>query len=246
MRCRYSVQEAQAWGIRCVFQELSLCPNLTVAENTRIRHPSLKGPGWRRRAANPDRCGARSHLPRPPHPRLGSRRRPHLGAASDGRDRLDLRRLDRPSDLIILDEPTSSLDQVVARQLLDHVRRMTAEGCSVILISHILGEILTTADRIVVMKDGGVVEAKPARTTHERASSPPWAPSFTTPRAQRAVRRSRPHAMTRTGQDGAERPGGRRGEPAASAQRAQHRRPQRRDHRARRSSPATARRRCWC
>lgn len=159
----YSVQEAQSWGIRCVFQELSLCPNLTVAENTRIRHPSLKGPGWRRRAAA--LIGAALDRIFPGH---GIRPSDLVGDLTLGRRQMveiastfavSTGRL----DLIILDEPTSSLDQVVARQLLDHVRRMTAEGCSVILISHILGEILTTADRIVVMKDGGVVEAKAAR-----------------------------------------------------------------------------------
>ncbi len=46
----YSVAAAQARGIRCVFQELSLCPNLTVAENARIMHANLSGFGWRRRA----------------------------------------------------------------------------------------------------------------------------------------------------------------------------------------------------
>src|SRR5690606_16345061 len=45
-----SVAAAQRLGVRCVFQELSLCPNLTVAENTRILHPSIKGFGWRKRA----------------------------------------------------------------------------------------------------------------------------------------------------------------------------------------------------
>src|SRR5438067_12094716 len=43
----YSVALAHRLGIRCVFQELSLCPNLTVAENTRILHGGLKGLGWR-------------------------------------------------------------------------------------------------------------------------------------------------------------------------------------------------------
>ncbi|TIT58252.1 MAG: sugar ABC transporter ATP-binding protein, partial [Mesorhizobium sp.] len=47
----YSVSRAQQLGIRCVFQELSLCPNLSVAENTRINHASLSGFGWRRKAA---------------------------------------------------------------------------------------------------------------------------------------------------------------------------------------------------
>src|SRR5882672_2088343 len=49
---RYSAALAQSLGIRCVFQELSLCPNLTVAENTRINHASLSGFGWRRRAGD--------------------------------------------------------------------------------------------------------------------------------------------------------------------------------------------------
>src|SRR6478736_5150347 len=44
----YSVQRAHALGIRCVFQELSLCPNLTVAENTRVSHFALRGIGWAR------------------------------------------------------------------------------------------------------------------------------------------------------------------------------------------------------
>src|SRR3954453_6019043 len=39
---RYSAALAQSLGIRCVFQELSLCPNLTVAENTRIIHKALR------------------------------------------------------------------------------------------------------------------------------------------------------------------------------------------------------------
>ena len=47
----YDVVTAQRHGIRCVFQELSLCPNLSVAENARVFHPSIRGMGWRRRAA---------------------------------------------------------------------------------------------------------------------------------------------------------------------------------------------------
>ena len=47
----WSVQTAKANGIRCVFQELSLCPNLTVAENVRIVHRSIKGFGWKQRAS---------------------------------------------------------------------------------------------------------------------------------------------------------------------------------------------------
>src|ERR1700690_2772937 len=46
----YSTARATALGIRCVFQELSLCPNLSVAENARVFHPGIRGFAWRRRA----------------------------------------------------------------------------------------------------------------------------------------------------------------------------------------------------
>ena len=64
-----------------------------------------------------------------------------------------------PLDLVVLDEPTSSLDAHTAGQLLAHVRRFVAAGKSCILISHLLGEVLTHADRIVVMRDGKVAAA---------------------------------------------------------------------------------------
>ena len=69
---------------------------------------------------------------------------------------------DRPVKLVILDEPTSSLDAVLAGQLLAYVRTFVAAGGAVVLISHLLGEILSTADRIVVMRDGKVVAEREA------------------------------------------------------------------------------------
>src|SRR4051812_29982026 len=45
-RTNYSVVQAHALGLRCVFQELSLSPNLTVAENTRVSHAAIAGVGW--------------------------------------------------------------------------------------------------------------------------------------------------------------------------------------------------------
>ena len=47
---KWSAFAAQTGGLRCVFQELSLCANLSLAENTRIVHRPLRGPGWRKRA----------------------------------------------------------------------------------------------------------------------------------------------------------------------------------------------------
>ncbi|MEE3070907.1 MAG: ATP-binding cassette domain-containing protein, partial [Pseudomonadota bacterium] len=65
--------------------------------------------------------------------------------------------------LVILDEPTSSLDEGIARQLLSHVRAFCAAGGAVIFISHMLGEVFAVTSRIVVLKDGKVVADRPTK-----------------------------------------------------------------------------------
>ncbi|GAB2175578.1 sugar ABC transporter ATP-binding protein [Dongia sp. agr-C8] len=158
----YSVSAAHKHGIRCVFQELSLCPNLTVAENTRIMHPALKGFGWKQRAGKLIKDKLDEILPG-----HGIKPGDTVGDLSLGqRQMVEIARAftvtDAPLHLVILDEPTSSLDAATARQLLEFVRREIARGRSVILISHLLGEILQYSDRVVVMKDGKVVAERPA------------------------------------------------------------------------------------
>ncbi|MBZ9870584.1 sugar ABC transporter ATP-binding protein [Mesorhizobium sp. BR1-1-9] len=158
----YSVSRAQQLGIRCVFQELSLCPNLSVAENTRINHASLTGFGWRRKAA--ELITAKLDEIFPDH---GISASDIAGDLSIGRRQMvEVARaftLTRePLHLVILDEPTSSLDAHTAGQLLAFVRRFVGSGGSCILISHVLGEVLQNADRIVVMRDGKVVAADAA------------------------------------------------------------------------------------
>jgi len=158
----YNVSLAHKLGIRCVFQELSLCPNLTVAENARIFHPNLKGWGWRRRAGQMI-AGKLDEI----FPGHGITADDVVGDLSIGkRQMVEIARAftvtDEPLHLVILDEPTSSLDTVTAEQLLTFMRKVVAEGRSCILISHLLGEILDYSDRIVVMRDGEVVAERPA------------------------------------------------------------------------------------
>lgn len=159
---RYSVGTAHEHGVRCVFQELSLCPNLTVAENAHITHASIKGPGWRRRAEALMRAKLDEIFPG--HGIAGSRVIGTLSFAE--RQMVEIATAFTETDtkvrLVILDEPTSSLDSGLAGQLLAYVRKFVAAGGAVVLISHILGEILSTADRVVVMKDGKVVADRPA------------------------------------------------------------------------------------
>jgi ribose transport system ATP-binding protein len=159
----YGVVLAQKLGIRCVFQELSLCPNLTVAENARILHPTIVGWGWRRRAGQLIKSKLDEIFPG------------HtisvdtiVGDLSIGqRQMVEVARAftvtDIPLHFVILDEPTSSLDSHRAGQLLTHVRRVIMNRIGCVLISHLLGEILEYSDRIVVMRDGKVVAADRAQ-----------------------------------------------------------------------------------
>jgi len=151
---------ARAHGVRCVFQELSLSPNLTVVENTRIMHSELTGWNWRTKALAIIRAKLDEMFP-------GH----HIDCKSTVGDlsiaerqmveiAITFATVTEAPKLVILDEPTSSLDAGLARQLMDYVRRFVASGGSVLLISHILGEILSTSDRIIVMKDGKVVAGR--------------------------------------------------------------------------------------
>jgi ribose transport system ATP-binding protein len=152
-----SPAQAKKLGIRCVFQELSLCPNLTVAENARIFHPALSGFNWRRKAGAliidklneifPGHGVGASDLVA--DLAIGRRQMVEVARAFTATDEL--------VRLVILDEPTSSLDAHTAGQLLGFMRRAVAQGMSCIFISHLLGEILQNCDRIVVMRDGETV-----------------------------------------------------------------------------------------
>lgn len=153
---RFDVGRATALGVRCVFQELSLCPNLTVAENARIMHPSLSGRGWRRRAA--DLIVTQLDRVFPDHDiRAGD----VVGDLSLSRQQMvEIARAftvtDRPLRLVILDEPTSSLDSQSSGQLLAFIQTQKSAGVSTILISHLLEEIVHAADRVAVMRDGRI------------------------------------------------------------------------------------------
>lgn len=153
----YTGALARQIGIRCVFQELSLCPNLTVAENTRVFHESIKGFGWRKKAGALIQCALDDVFP-------GHGIDPNaiVGELSIGRRQMvEIARAftvsGQDARLIILDEPTSSLDEQTALQLLNYIRRAVAGGTSCVIISHILGEVLSASDRIIVMRDGKVV-----------------------------------------------------------------------------------------
>ncbi len=158
----WSAAVAQQRGVRCVFQELSLCPNLTVAENVRILHPSLRGWGWKQKASR--LINAKLDEIFPNHGINASDEIANLPIGK--RQMAEIARAftvtQTPLAVVILDEPTSSLDAVVAKQLLDYLKIETQRGTAIILISHLLGDILAASHRIMVMKDGITVADRAA------------------------------------------------------------------------------------
>jgi ribose transport system ATP-binding protein len=155
--CGFDANQARTLGIRCVFQELSLCPNLTIEENMRVVHPQLKHFGWRKRAGAI--IEAQLDAIFPGH---GLRGTDVVGDLSLTQQQMveiarGFARVDTPVRLVILDEPTSSLDKYTSGQLLAYIRQNASDGVTCILITHMLEEMLRSADRIMVMRDGKVV-----------------------------------------------------------------------------------------
>lgn len=157
-----NAQKARQAGIRSVFQELSLCPNLTVLENLRIPYKNMPLKNWRKSATM--RVAAALDAVFPDHgidPRsvvgdltIAERQMVEIAIAFSNRG--------ADANLVILDEPTSSLDATIAQQLLAYVKSFCTSGGSVIFITHMLGEIFDVASRIVVMKDGRFTESRNA------------------------------------------------------------------------------------
>jgi ribose transport system ATP-binding protein len=152
----YDASAAQTRGIRMVHQELSLCSALTVAENFFIESPGHVSfrPNWRAAYRDMSRDALDAVFPRNAiavdaridRLSIGERQMVEIArAAATPRVRL-----------IVLDEPTSSLDLERSQQLRDYVRGRARQGLAFIFISHKLQEIVDVASRVVVLRNGRV------------------------------------------------------------------------------------------
>ncbi len=153
--------EATAAGIAFIHQELNLFSNLSIADNVFIdrlprlgRSPFINRAGARRQTANLLRSLDLQLSPDTLVDRLtpGERQLVEIAKA-----------LNTGAEIIIFDEPTSSLTAAETQRFFDIVRRLREQGKSMIYISHNLGNVLELADDIVVLRDGRVVDAGPGR-----------------------------------------------------------------------------------
>ncbi|MFD5631751.1 ABC transporter ATP-binding protein [Streptomyces sp. NPDC127072] len=154
-----SPADAIARGIGMVHQHFMLADNLTVLENVVLGSEKLYGIGGRARRKILELST-----------RYGLGVRPdvlveELGVADRQRVEI-LKVLYRGARILILDEPTAVLVPQEVEGLFANLRELKAEGLSVIFISHKLGEVLSVADEITVIRRGTTVgTAVPAETT---------------------------------------------------------------------------------
>lgn len=144
----HSPQEAQQNGISTVYQEVNLCPNLTVAENLFIgREPRRFGMiDWR--TMNRKSAEVLKNLDI------------HV-APTQSLDECSLaiqqmiaiaRAVDMKCRVLILDEPTSSLDDDEVQKLFVLMRKLRAEGVGIIFVTHFLEQVYEVCDRITVLR----------------------------------------------------------------------------------------------
>lgn len=146
-----SPQDAQNAGISTVYQEITLCPNLTVAENMFIGRGSYTFINWR---AQEKRAG--EILKKLKIPTTATRQ---LGTCSLAVQQMVAiaRAVDMDCKVLILDEPTSSLDENEVSLLFTLMRDLKKRGVSIIFITHFLEQVYEVCDRITVLRNGELV-----------------------------------------------------------------------------------------
>jgi galactofuranose transport system ATP-binding protein len=144
---------AQAAGIATVYQEVNLCPNLTVAENILLgREPRRFGRidtrAVRRRAVE---LLARLNLDLDPDSVLGDHPLAVQQLVAIARA------VDADAAVLILDEPTSSLDAGEVRELFRIIRSLRDAGVAVLFVSHFLEQVYEISDRTTILRNGRLV-----------------------------------------------------------------------------------------
>jgi len=145
---------AQRLGISTVYQEVNLCPNLSVAENIFAgRYPRRGATGlwridWPRMHAGARELLARLHVDIDVTRLLSS----HSVAVQQMV--AIARALGVRARVLILDEPTSSLDEGEVEQLFGVLRRLREEGLAVLFVTHFLEQMYRISDRITVLRNG--------------------------------------------------------------------------------------------
>jgi ribose transport system ATP-binding protein len=151
--------EARAHGIATIYQEFSLVPTLSVAENIFLgNYRTKKGTGlidWPVMRANTRKVLEELSLTIDPDAIVST-----LSTAEQQLVEI-AKAISIDSSLLIMDEPTAALGLNETKHLMELIRRLTAQGKAILYISHRLDEVFEIADRVTVLKDGRRVATAP-------------------------------------------------------------------------------------
>ncbi len=146
-----SPQDAQNAGISTVYQEITLCPNLTVAENMFIGRSEGALIHWKEREKRTAEILTSLGIPARPKQELS-------GCSLAVQQMVAIARaVDMQCKVLILDEPTSSLDEKEVEMLFGLMRDLKSRGVGIIFVTHFLEQVYAVSDRITVLRNGELV-----------------------------------------------------------------------------------------
>lgn len=143
--------DAQNLGISTVYQEITLCPNLTVAENIYIGRGKSPVMNWKKLNADADKILKNLGIP------AGATQQLSDCSIAIQQMVAIARAVDMDCKVLILDEPTSSLDESEVEKLFGLMRDLRARGVGIIFVTHFLDQVYEVCDKITVLRDGQLV-----------------------------------------------------------------------------------------
>jgi putative multiple sugar transport system ATP-binding protein len=155
-----TISDSESIGIIIIHQELALVPLLSIAENIFLGHETAKGGviNWFEAFARTKELLKKVGLDEHPNTLITN-----IGTGKQQLVEI-AKALNKKVKLLILDEPTSSLNEKDSNALLDLLKTFRQQGIASILITHKLNEVLKVADRITVIRDGKTVDTLDTHT----------------------------------------------------------------------------------
>jgi ribose transport system ATP-binding protein len=147
----FTAEAARSAGVAMAFQEMSLIPTLTVAQNVFLNREMKTGSGLiddKTAAAETRKLFARMGVDIDPSAKVadipsGHRQLTEIVKATS-----------QPCKVLVLDEPTTALSQNEVERLFDYVRQLRGQGVAIVYVSHRMDEIFRIADRATILRDG--------------------------------------------------------------------------------------------
>jgi ABC-type sugar transport system ATPase subunit len=148
-------KDAEALGIRTIYQDLALCDNLDIVQNMFLGHEPIKG-----RILDEDsmEIAARRTLEELRVRTVRSIRQPVASLSGGQRQSVAVAKAVLfKAQLVIMDEPTAALGVSQTRMVLDLIKRLAGQGVAVMVVSHNLNDVFEVADRIAILYLGRLV-----------------------------------------------------------------------------------------